>query len=343
MGEWEFDPFAPRRRAETVAEPVAETMAAPPVPPPAPAFPAPPVAVEHMEERADQPPTRKRARRIPAQTPAQVVDQPVAAVASLPETRKQAAVEDVPAVAPAQTAEPPVVRPPGYRLSVKEMAPDERPRERLKLRGPASLSDGDLLAILLNTGIVGETVTDVAQRLLAEHGGIRGLLRMETDELARVRGIGDAKAVRLKAALEIGRRLAALGAEARPKITSPDEVASLLQVEMAALEQEQLRVVLLDTKHQVLAVRTVVQGSVNQAQVRVAEVFRDAVRQNAVALVAAHNHPSGDPTPSAADVSLTLELVQAGTLLDIEVLDHLILGQGRWVSLRRLGLGFPAS
>ncbi len=228
-----------------------------------------------------------------------------------------------------------------YRLSVKEMAPDERPRERLKLRGPASLSDGDLLAIILNTGIVGETVTDVSQRLLAEHGGLRGLFQMDIAELSRIRGLGDAKSVRLKAALELGRRLAILSPDARPRVTSPDDVAILLQIEMAALEQEQLRVVLLDTKHRILGMRTVYQGSVNQAQVRVGEVFRDAVRQNATAIVAVHNHPSGDPAPSAADVSLTVELVRAGEVLDIELLDHLIIGQGRWHSLRRLGLGFP--
>ena len=232
---------------------------------------------------------------------------------------------------------------PKYRLSVKEMAPDERPRERLKLRGPQSLSDGDLLAIILNTGIVGETVTDVSQRVLSQHGGLRGLMQMEVAELARVRGLGDAKAVRLKAALELGRRLATLHPDQKPQVTAPDDVANLLSIEMAALAQEQLRVVLLDTKHRVLGVRTVYQGSVNQAQVRVAEVFRDAVRQNAVAVVAVHNHPSGDPTPSAADVALTAELARAGALLDIDLLDHLVIGQGRWVSLRRLGLGFPAS
>jgi DNA repair protein RadC len=234
-------------------------------------------------------------------------------------------------------------RPPGYRLMLREMAPDERPREKLKLRGAAALSDGDLLAIILNTGIVGETVTDLAQRLLAQYGGLRGLFRMDLIELAGVRGLGDAKAVRLKAALELGRRLAALSPEARPQVGSPDDVANLLQIEMAALEQEQLRVVLLDTKHRILGARTVYQGSVNQAQVRVAEVFRDAVRQNATALVAVHNHPSGDPTPSAADVALTVELVRAGELLDIDLLDHLIIGQGRWVSLKRLGLGFAKS
>ena len=230
-----------------------------------------------------------------------------------------------------------------YRLTVKELAPDERPRERLKLRGPASLSDGDLLAIILNTGIVGETVTAVAQRLLAEHGGLLGLMRLDVGELARIRGVGDAKAAKLKAALELAKRVAALSPDQRPQIASPDDVVNLIGIEMAALEQEQLRVVLLDTKHRVIVIRTVYQGSVNQAQVRVAEVYRDAIRHNAVAIVAAHNHPSGDPTPSAADVTLTSELARAGDLLDVELLDHLIIGQGRHVSLRRLGLGFPKS
>ena len=222
-----------------------------------------------------------------------------------------------------------------YRLMLKELAPDERPRERLKLRGASSLSDGDLLAIILNTGIVGETVTAVAQRLLVEHGGLRGLMQLDVAELARIRGVGDAKAVKLKAALELGRRLAALSPDERPQIGSPDDVANLVAIEMAALEQEQLRVVLLDTKHRVLRIQTVYQGSVNQAQVRVAEVFRDAVRHNATAVVAVHNHPSGDPTPSAADVALTSELARAGHLLDVELLDHLIIGQGRHVSLRQ--------
>ena len=229
----------------------------------------------------------------------------------------------------------------GYRLMLREMAPDERPRERLKLRGPSALSDGDLLAIILNTGLKGETVTDLSQRLLAQHGGLRGLFRLEISELAEIRGLGDAKAVRLKAALELGRRLAALSPEERAQVTCPDDVANLLQIEMAALEQEQLRVVLLDTKQRILGTRTVYQGSVNQAQVRIGEVYRDAVRQNATAIVAVHNHPSGDPTPSAADVSLTVEMVRAGEMLDIDLLDHLIIGQGRWLSLRRLGLGFP--
>jgi len=227
-------------------------------------------------------------------------------------------------------------------LSVKELAPDERPRERLFLRGASSLSNSDLIAILLNTGTTGEPVTVLAQRLLQEHGGLLGLMKLDATELAGIHGLGPAKAAKLKAALEIASRVVALGPDQRPQITSPDDVVNLVGIEMAALDQEQLRVVILDTKHRVIAIRTIYQGSVNQAQVRIAEVFREAIRLNGVAIVVVHNHPSGDPTPSAADVTLTTELVRAGRLLDVEVLDHLVIGRGRHASLRRLGLGFSA-
>lgn len=226
---------------------------------------------------------------------------------------------------------------------VREMSPDERPRERLMSRGPSSLSNGDLLAILLNTGLPGEPVTAVAQRLLVDHGGLLGLIRLDVRELAAIRGVGPAKAAKLKAALEIATRVQALGTDARPLISSPDDVINLIGVEMGLLDHEQLRIVVLDTKHRVQAIKTLYQGSVNQAQVRVAEVFREPIRINAVAIIIVHNHPSGDPTPSAADVALTAELAKAGEMLDIDLLDHLIVGQGRHVSLRRLGLGFPRS
>lgn len=227
-----------------------------------------------------------------------------------------------------------------YHLTIKELHPDERPRERLKQYGSSALSTGELIAIALNTGIKGESVTAIAQRLLTSHGGLNGLMRLDYAELARERGVGDAKAAKLKAALELGRRLAILSSDDRPAIQTPEDVVQLIGIEMAALEQEQLRVLLLDTKHHVIAIRTVYQGSANQASVRVGELFRDAVRPNAVALVLAHNHPSGDPTPSRADVSLTVEVVAAGALLDIAVIDHVVIGSGRHVSLKRLGLGF---
>lgn len=223
---------------------------------------------------------------------------------------------------------------------VREMAEEERPRERLRARGPQSLTNGDLLAILLNTGTKGDPVTAVAQRMIADHGGLLGLIKLDLNELETIKGVGPAKATKIKAAFEIANRVQALGSDSRPRISSPDDVVNLMGLEMSLLEQEELRVVMLDTKHRVLSTRTVYRGSVNQAQVRISEVYRDAVRSNAVAIIVVHNHPSGDPTPSAADVTLTESLVEAGALLDIELLDHLVIGQGAHVSLKRLGLGF---
>ncbi|HEU5328993.1 MAG: RadC family protein [Thermomicrobiales bacterium] len=227
-----------------------------------------------------------------------------------------------------------------YHLTIKELPRDERPQEKLKLRGAASLSTGELLAIILRTGLVGETVIDVAQRLLATHGGLLGLSRVAYSDLCKERGLGEVKAAQLQACIELGRRLALERPDERPRIQSPEDIAAILSSEMAALDQEELRVVLLNTKNEVVKMVTVYRGSVNAAQIRVAEVFKEAIRLNVPSLVVVHNHPSGDPTPSPDDVAVTRELVKAGQLLDVEVLDHLVIGDGRHVSLRRRGLGF---
>lgn len=227
-----------------------------------------------------------------------------------------------------------------YHLSVKELPRDDRPRERLRQHGASVLSTAELLAVILNTGTRGESVIDLAQRLLVEFGGLTGLARADVETLRRTHGMGDAKAAKLKAALELGRRLAAAQPEERPVVRTPEDVYAVAGADMAALEQEQLRVLLLDTRNRVVRTVTVAQGSVNGAQVRVAEVFKDAIRHNVPALVLLHNHPSGDPTPSAADVAMTEHIVRAGDLLGIEVLDHLVIGQGAFRSMRRLGLGF---
>lgn len=227
-------------------------------------------------------------------------------------------------------------------LSLKELPEDERPREKLRLRGPGALSNAELLAIILNTGSRGESVMTLSQRILADGGGgLRGLLRRDLDSLLEVRGLGPAKAVKVQATLELARRIAALAPEERKQVRTPEDLAVLFVPGLVALDHEQLRVAVLDTKHQLERIVTVYQGSVNTAQVRVAEVFKEAVRANAPAIAIAHNHPSGDPTPSSADVTLTLELARAAEILDITLLDHIIVGDGRWVSLKRLGLGFP--
>jgi DNA repair protein RadC len=233
-------------------------------------------------------------------------------------------------------------RPNGAALSFKELPADERPREKLQLRGPGALSNAELLAIILNTGSQGESVMALAQRILAEGGGgLRGLMRRDLDGLVGVRGLGPAKAIKLLATIELSKRIAALAPEERQQVKTPEDLAVLFTPALTALDHEELRVALLDTKHRVERVTTVYQGSVNAAQVRVAEVFKEAVRANAPAIAIAHNHPSGDPTPSAADVALTAELAKAAQLLDIDLIDHVIIGDGRWLSLRRLGLGFP--
>jgi DNA repair protein RadC len=215
----------------------------------------------------------------------------------------------------------------------------ERPRERLERVGPAALATAELLGIVLGTGRPGASAVDLATELMAGRGLV-GLARSTTGELCSVSGCGPAKAVRLLAALELGRRV---GVEARgdcPQVNTPAEAAELLQAEMGLLEQEHLRVVLLSMKNHVLGVHEVYKGSVNASLVRVSEVFREAVRRNCPAIIVVHNHPSGDPAPSAEDIHITHQMVQAGRILDIELLDHIIIGRQRWVSLRERGLGF---
>ena len=227
---------------------------------------------------------------------------------------------------------------PVYRIT--DLHETERPRERLVSLGPQALSSAELLAILLRVGVRGENAVQVGQRLLQAFGGLGGLHRAPFEELVGQHGIGEAKAAQLKAAIELGRRLMLESPEERPTINSPADAAALVRYEMAALEQEHLRALLLDTRNHVLDIVEVYRGSVNSSQVRVGEVFKAAVRRGAPAILVVHNHPSGDPTPSPDDVAVTRALVQAGKLLDVEVLDHLVIGRGRYVSMKERGLGF---
>jgi DNA repair protein RadC len=179
--------------------------------------------------------------------------------------------------------------------------------------------------------------------VLIDAGGLAGLQRMSYDSLRAYRGLGPAKAAQLKAAIELGRRIAVATPDERPTIQSPDDAASLLLYEMGGLEREHLRVLILDTRNRLLRVAEVYRGSLNTSWIRIGEVFRDPVRLNAAAVLIVHNHPSGDPTPSPEDVSVTKAIIEAGRLLDIEVLDHLVIGQGRYVSMKAKGLAFPAA
>ncbi len=197
------------------------------------------------------------------------------------------------------------------------------------------------LTELMAAVIGGQKQIEIAETLLSRFDGdIRRLYRAHPMELARVKGISQATAIRIKAALNLGLRLS-LPTEERPTINSPSDAAALVQHEMALLESEHLRVLLLDTRNHVLDIVEVYQGSVNSSQVRVGEIFRAAVGRMASAIIVCHNHPSGDPTPSPEDATVTRAMVQAGKLLDVDLLDHLVIGQvGKWVSLKERGLGF---
>jgi DNA repair protein RadC len=227
---------------------------------------------------------------------------------------------------------------PVYRIT--DMAADERPRERLGKLGPQALSSAELLAILLRVGVTGENAVQVGQRLLQTFGGLTGLHRASFDEVRAQHGIGEAKAAQIKAAIELGRRLKDESPKDPPTINSPADAAELVLYEMSGLEQEHLRVIMLDSRNHVLGIAEVYKGSVNSSQVHIGEVFKPAIRRNATAIIVIHNHPSGDPTPSPDDVAVTRAILQAGKLLDIDVLDHMVIGQGRWVSLKERGLGF---
>ncbi len=227
---------------------------------------------------------------------------------------------------------------PKYRIA--DLATEERPRERLKHLGPQSLNTAELLAVLLRTGVKGENAIQLGHRLLQTFGGLAGIQRAHFEEVEKQHGLGEAKAATLKAAIELGRRLTLQEPEERPRIGSPADAAALVQFEMSALEQEHLRAILLNTRNEVLGIEELYRGSLNSAPVRIAEVFRPAIRRNAAAIILVHNHPSGDPTPSPDDLALTKALREAGTLLDIEILDHLVIGQGRFVSMKERRLGF---
>ena len=224
---------------------------------------------------------------------------------------------------------------PDARVTIRELPTTEQPRERLRRYGPAALSSAELLTIALGLTDLGQ-----AETLLARYEGLNGLAKAPLVELAgRYRGIGPGKAHQLKAALELGRRCVVALPLERMRIKSPADAAGLLLADMGALEHEELRTIIVDTKNQVLKIHTVYVGSLNTAVLRIAEVFREAIRLNAAAIIVAHNHPSGEVSPSP-DIQVTRQLVEAGKLLSIEVLDHLVIGNQRWLSLKERGLGF---
>ena len=224
------------------------------------------------------------------------------------------------------------------RLTVRELPVSERPRERLLHQGGRALAETELLACILGRGIAGESVLVTARRLLAAFGAWRGIAEASVEQLTAVRGIGPAKAAQLKAVVELARRLAAEPAAARPRMDTAEAAAAVVRASLVDESQEHVVALLLDQRHRLIRMARVAIGSLSASLVHPREVFKEAVAASAAAVILAHNHPSGDPEPSEADVTLTRRLAQAGAVMGIEVLDHLIVARGGTVSLRAAGV-----
>ncbi|HET6956234.1 MAG TPA: DNA repair protein RadC [Vicinamibacterales bacterium] len=220
---------------------------------------------------------------------------------------------------------------------MKDLSPDDRPREKLLTHGAAALGDNELLALVLGSGSRDRNALAVANELLAAHGGLPGLLRSSVDDLSRATGVGHAKAAQVLAAIELGRRALLRRYRERPQLLAPSETAAFLMPVFGGRAIEQFGVVLLDTKYRVIRTALVATGTLNSTIVEPRDVYREAAMGGAFAVVAFHNHPSGDPVPSPHDVELTNRLRAAGTLMGIDLIDHVILGDGRYFSFKETG------
>nr|WP_285890831.1 DNA repair protein RadC [Mesobacillus maritimus] len=226
---------------------------------------------------------------------------------------------------------------PTQTIMIKDYPQNERPRERFILNGPQSLTNHELIALILGTGTKEESVLQLANRLLAEFEGFRFLKDATLEELTAIKGIGRAKAIHLLAAVEIGRRLSSHTHENRYVIRSPEDGANYLMHDMKYLSQEHFVCLYLNTKNQVIHRQTIFIGSLNASIVHPREVFKEAVRRSAASIICAHNHPSGDCSPSREDIEVTKRLVECGKMLGIDLLDHLIIGDNKYVSLKEKG------
>ncbi|WP_339319230.1 DNA repair protein RadC [Paenibacillus sp. FSL R10-2734] len=222
-------------------------------------------------------------------------------------------------------------------LMLRDLPHEERPRERMMHYGAESLSQAELLAILLRTGTRRESAIHIAQQMLGKIGGLRGLVDLSIEELTEIKGIGPAKAVQLKAGIELGRRLANSRFSMPVIIRCPEDAAEILTEQLRYLQKEHFVCLFLNTKNHVIGQETLSMGSLNASIVHPREVFRAAIKCSSASIICAHNHPSGDPTPSPEDISLTSRLLQAGEIVGIDVLDHLIIGDSSFVSLKEKG------
>jgi DNA repair protein RadC len=227
-------------------------------------------------------------------------------------------------------------------LTIKEMPEDTRPRERLERSGPGSLSNQELLAIILSTGSTADgkkyTAIDLATELLRRFESLKGIAQADIVELQKISGIGRAKACQVMSAFELGKRVAIFSGNTKPVIRQPTDVFEYFSTQMSLLIREEFLVVVLDTKNRLIKYEFISKGTLNASIVHPRDVFRIAIIHSAAAIILLHNHPSGDPAPSQEDIDLTRRLVEAGKLMGINVLDHLIIGGAKFTSMKEMKL-----
>lgn len=224
------------------------------------------------------------------------------------------------------------------RLTLKEYPAELKPREKLDKYGVGTLEDREILAILLTTGTRNKTALEIADQVLIKHKGLRGIWDISLEELSSIDGIGIAKASRIISAIELAKRISLKASEYKPTIKSPEDVANLLMEKMSYLDREHFKVILLNTKGQVIKCETISIGTLNSSLVHPRELFKIAIRRSAASIILVHNHPSGDTSPSKEDIQVTRRIIDAGKLLDIKVLDHIIFGGKKFLSLKEKAL-----
>lgn len=222
-------------------------------------------------------------------------------------------------------------------MLIRDFPDDERPRERFIKQGPESLANHELIALLIQTGSKNESVLTLANKLLIHFDGLRLLKDASLDELKAIKGIGTAKAIQLLAAIELGRRVSNLEFTDRYCIRSPEDAAKYMMNEMRFLTQEHFVCLYLNTKNQVMHKQVVFIGSLNASIVHPREVYKEAFRRSAASIICLHNHPSGDPSPSREDIEVTKRLVECGKIIGIDLLDHIIIGENKFISLKEKG------
>lgn len=223
-------------------------------------------------------------------------------------------------------------------LKIMDLPESERPRERLLKFGAEALSNAELLAIILRTGSAKENILSLSNRILKETEGLNGLLTTSSEDFLNLRGIGSAKAAQLLALAEISKRFNSFKSGDQYKITQPKDAAELLMNSMRNLKQEHLKVIMLNTKNIVISINDVSVGSLNSSIVHPREVFCEAIKRSSASIIISHNHPSGDPSPSGEDINITERIKECGKIIGIELLDHIIIGDGCYVSLKEKGL-----